>query len=137
MLDYAHNTHGFQALGKYLKTVEASLKVGIIAGVGDRRDEDILSLGEAAGNIFDEIIIRQDKHLRGRTEQEIISLLTKGIHQVDPNKKIIVIQKESEAIDYALKNAVKDSFIVITSDVVPDALEQVKNYKAKEDGARG
>ena len=28
----------------------------------------------------------------------------------------------------------KDSFIVIISDVVPDALEQVKQYKAKEDG---
>ncbi len=136
MLDYAHNTHGFLALGKYLKSVEASVKVGIIAGVGDRRDEDIISLGEAAGSIFDEIIIRQDKHLRGRTDQEIINFLTKGIHNIDPNKKITVIQKETEAIDYALQNAVKDSFIVITSDVVPDALEQVKSYKAREDGAK-
>ena len=106
------------------------------AGVGDRRDEDIISLGEAAGSIFDEIIIRQDKHLRGRTDQEIINFLTKGIHNIDANKKITVIQKETEAIDYALQNAVKDSFIVITSDVVPDALEQVKSYKAREDGAK-
>ena len=135
MLDYAHNTHGLLAIGKYVKTVEATVKVGIIAGVGDRRDEDIISLGEAAATIFDEIIIRQDKNLRGRTEQEIIDLMTKGIHNIDTNKKITVIQKETAAIDYAFKNAVKDSFIVITSDVVPDALEQVKMYKAKEDGA--
>ena len=60
--------------------------------------------------------------------------MTTGIHNVDPNKKIVVIKKENEAIDYAFQNAVKDSFIVITSDVVPDALEQVKQYKAKEDG---
>ena len=40
--------------------------------------------------------------------------------------------KESEAIDYALSNAQKDSFITIISDVVPDALEQVKNMKEKE-----
>ncbi len=136
MLDYAHNTHGFKALGKFLASVEASVKVGIIAGVGDRRDEDIISLGEAAANIFDEIVIRQDKHLRGRTEEDIISLMTKGIHSVDPNKKITVIKKEPEAIDYAMQNARKDSFIVITSDVIPDALEQVKAYKAKEDGAK-
>ncbi len=134
MIDYAHNTHGLNAIGKFLKSVEATAKVGIIAGVGDRRDEDIISLGVAAGNIFDEIIIRQDKHLRGRTEEEIISLMTKGIHQVDPNKKITVIKKESEAIEYAINNAIKDSFIVITSDVVPDALEQIKQYKAEEDG---
>ncbi len=136
MLDYAHNTHGFKAIGKFLDSVEASLKVGIIAGVGDRRDEDIISLGEVAGKIFDEIIIRQDKHLRGRTEEEIIGLMTKGIHSVDANKKITVIKNEAEAIDYAMNNAVKDSFIVITSDVVPDALEQVKAYKAREDGAK-
>lgn len=134
MIDYAHNTHGLLAIGKFVKTVEASVKVGIIAGVGDRRDEDIISLGEAAAQIFDEIIIRQDKNLRGRSEQEIIDLMTKGILNVDPNKKIVVIQKEGAAIDYAFAHAVKDSFIVITSDVVPDALEQVKQYKAKEDG---
>ncbi|MBC7554317.1 MAG: cyanophycin synthetase [Taibaiella sp.] len=135
MLDYAHNTHGLKAIGKFLQSVEATRKVGIIAGVGDRRDEDIISLGEAAGHIFDEIIIRQDKHLRGRTEEDIINLMTIGINSVDPNKKITVIKKESEAIDFAMKNAVKDSFIVITSDVIPDALEQVKSYKAREDGA--
>ena len=136
MIDYAHNTHGLMAIGKFLASVNASVKVGIIAGVGDRRDEDIISLGEAAGKIFDEIIIRQDKNLRGRTDQEIIDLMTMGIHKVDPFKKITVIQKETEAIDYAFKNAVKDSFIVITSDVVPDALEQVKSYKAREDGLK-
>ncbi len=134
MIDYAHNTHGIMAIGKFIKNIDASVKVGIIAGVGDRRDEDIISLGEAAANVFDEIIIRQDKNLRGRTEQEIIDLMTKGIYNVDPNKKITVIKKESEAIDYAFSNAVKDSFIVIISDVIPDALEQVKQYKAKEDG---
>lgn len=135
MLDYAHNTHGLKAIGKFLSSVDASVKVGIIAGVGDRRDEDIISLGEAAARIFDEIIIRQDKNLRGRTEQEIIDLMMKGIYMVDPAKKVTVIKKESEAIDYAMSNAVKDSFIIIISDVIPDALEQVKAYKAKEDGA--
>lgn len=134
MIDYAHNTHGLLAIGKFVRSVNASVKVGIIAGVGDRRDEDLTSLGEAAAGIFDEIIIRQDKNLRGRTEQEIIDLLMKGIQTVDADKKVTVIKRESEAIDYAFAHAVKDSFIVIISDVVPDALEQVKQYKAKEDG---
>jgi cyanophycin synthetase len=42
---------------------------------------------------------------------------------------IKVITKESEAIDYAIKNALKGAFITVISDVVPDALEQVKRYK--------
>ncbi|RYZ50465.1 MAG: cyanophycin synthetase, partial [Sphingobacteriales bacterium] len=134
MLDYAHNTHGIQAIGKFVASIEAPVKVGIVAGVGDRRDEDIISLGEESAKIFDEIIIRQDKNLRGRTEEEIIQLISEGIRNIDSSKKIAVFRRENEAIDYALQNAVKDSFITIISDVVPDALDQVKRYKDVEDG---
>ena len=134
MVDYAHNTHGLNAVGKFVTAYDASVKVGIIAGVGDRRDQDLISLGVEAAKIFDEIIIRQDKNTRGRTEKEIIDLMSEGINSVDPAKKVTVITKESEAIDFAIQNAVKDSFIVIISDVIPDALEQIKHYKATEDG---
>jgi cyanophycin synthetase len=135
MVDYAHNTHGIHAIGKFIKNVSSPLKVGLVAGVGDRRDEDLISLGEESAKVFDEIIIRQDRNLRGRTEEAIINLITTGIKNIAPEKKITVIPNEREAIDYAINNAVKDSFIVIISDVVPDALEQVKGYKARQDGA--
>jgi cyanophycin synthetase len=132
MLDYAHNTHGMQAIGKFVSQVTASHKVGIVAGVGDRRDEDTIELGEEAAKMFDEIIIRQDKNLRGKQDIEIIALIEQGIRRVNKDIPVHVIPKESEAIDFALKNAKKDSFITIISDVVPDALEQVKNMKEKE-----
>jgi cyanophycin synthetase len=134
MLDYAHNTHGIKAIGKFVHTIDATPKVGIVAAVGDRRDEDIIAVGAESAKIFDEIIIRQDKNLRGRTEEEMIALMTQGIHSVDPNKKITIIRKEADAIDHAIKTAIKGSFIVVISDVVPDALEQVKKYKEIEDG---
>ena len=113
MVDYAHNPAGFQAIGKYLEKVDASRKVGIIAGVGDRRDEDTIHLGEIAAEMFDEIIIRQDRNLRGRTEDEIINLLTTGIKKINPEKIIHVHQKEKEAIEFAIKNAKKNSFITL------------------------
>jgi len=137
MLDYAHNTHGMQALGKMVKHVDSPYKVGMIAGVGDRRDEDLMSLGEESAKIFDEIIIRQDRNTRGRSAEELIAWITKGVERVQPAKKVTAIQIEKEAIDYALQNAKKDSFIVITSDVIPDALEQVKQYKKLEDETGG
>jgi len=133
MIDYAHNPAGFQAVARFLDKVEAKPKIGIIAGVGDRRDEDIVQLGSIASQMFDEIIIRQDKNLRGRTEEEIIDLMKLGIYEFDAGKKVTVIQKESEAIDFAIRNAPKGSFIVICSDVVPDALEQIMKYKEEED----
>jgi cyanophycin synthetase len=100
--------------------------------VGDRRNEDTIALGEEAAKTFDEIIIRQDKNLRGRTDQEIIDLILDGIRKVNSEKPVHVIPKEKEAIDFAIKNAKKDSFITIISDVVPDALDQVKAYKEQE-----
>jgi cyanophycin synthetase len=133
MVDYAHNPAGFQAIGRFLEKIEAKPKIGIIAGVGDRRDEDIILLGTLAAKMFDEVVIRQDRNLRGRSENEIIDLMLKGIHSIDENKKIKVIPSEPEAIDYAFKNAKKGSFIVICSDVVPDALDQVMKYKEQED----
>ncbi len=136
MVDYAHNTAGLKAIGKFLSNTETGKKVGIIAGVGDRRDEDTISLGEEAARIFDEIIIRQDRNLRGRSEQEIIDLMLKGIQQIDPNKKVTVIQAEKAAIDHAIQSAEMDSFIVICSDVIPDALEQIMELKALEESGK-
>ena len=133
MVDYAHNPAGFQAIARFLDKLDNKQKVGVIAGVGDRRDEDIIQLGFLSSQMFSEIIIRQDKNLRGRTEKEIIDLMMKGVHSDDPNKKVKVIKSEMEAIDYAIKNAKKGSFIVICSDVVPDALQQILKYKEEED----
>ena len=133
MVDYAHNTAGFQAIAKFLEKVDAKPKIGIIAGVGDRRDEDIVNLGRVAASMFDEIIIRQDKNLRGRSEQEIIDFMCDGIRSVDPLKPFRVIPTEAEAIDSAIANAVKGAFIIVCSDVVPDALDQIMRYKEEED----
>lgn len=133
MVDYAHNTAGFQAIAKFLEKIDASPKIGIIAGVGDRRDEDIINLGKIAAQMFDRIIIRQDRNLRGRTEQEIIDFMLTGIKSVSDNKSVEVIPTESEAIDHAIATAEKGAFIVICSDVVPDALDQVMRYKEEED----
>lgn len=133
MVDYAHNTAGFEAIAKFLEKVDAPFKVGVIAGVGDRRDEDIIALGTVSAKMFDEIVIRQDKNLRGRSEEEIVALMEKGIRAVDKNKKITNFRKEAEAIDYVMSNATKGSFIVICSDVVPAALDQIMKYKEREE----
>lgn len=133
LADYAHNPAGFRVLKAYVDKVGASRKIGIIAGTGDRRDEDIRELGRIAGSTFDEIIIRQDKHLRGRTEENIINLLKEGIAESNPNLPVQVILKELEAINHAVKNAPRDSFIVICSDVVTDALAHIQHLKNEED----
>ncbi len=132
LLDYAHNPAGMRALKDFIDTMECSKKIGIIAGVGDRRVEDNNEMGSLAAEMFDEIIIRQDKNLRGKTEAELIKMLNDGIQMKDPNKKTTIIPSEREAITYAANNAEKDSLIVLCSDVIPDALDLVKKFKEQE-----
>jgi cyanophycin synthetase len=137
LLDYAHNPAGMRALQKFMDNLECTVKVGIIAGIGDRREEDNNEMGSIAAEMFDEIIIRQDKHLRGKTEEELIKMLDTGIKMKDPNKKTTIIPSEKEAITYAVSNAKKGSLIVLCSDVIPDALDLVQKFKAQEANGEG
>ncbi len=132
LVDYAHNPAGMRALGQFIQNIDAAYKVGIIAGIGDRRDQDNRDMGGIAAEIFDEVIIRQDKNLRGQSEERLISLLREGIENKNPKTKIQIIPSESEAIKYAIENAQKDSLIAMCSDVVPDALELVMKFKEDE-----
>jgi cyanophycin synthetase len=132
LLDYAHNPAGLRALNNMIQRMDNTPKVGIIAGIGDRREQDNMEIGEVAAEMFDEIIIRQDKHLRGKKDTELIEMLSQGIKKVDPKKKVTIIPKESEAIEHAIKNAKKGSLVVICSDVVPDALALVTKFKEQE-----
>jgi len=132
LLDYAHNPAGFRAIKAYVDQIQASKKVGIVAGVGDRRKEDNNELGAIAAEMFDEIIIRQDRNLRGKNETELIDEIHNGIKSVNPNKKVDIIRSEKEAIIHAIKNAKKDSLVIVSSDVVPDALNLVMKLKEKE-----
>ncbi|MBT8270571.1 MAG: cyanophycin synthetase, partial [Bacteroidia bacterium] len=135
LLDYAHNPAGMRALQNFTDNLDATVKVGIIAGIGDRRIEDNNEMGSIAAEMFDEVIIRQDKHLRGKSEDELIKMLDDGIKMKDPNKKTMIIPSEREAINYAVKNAKAGSLIILCSDVVPDALDLVTELREKE--ARG
>lgn len=132
LLDYAHNAAGMRALQHFVENMGGSPTVGIIAGIGDRRREDNQEMGAIAAEMFDEIIIRQDKNLRGKTEQELISMLKSGIERVNPNKPVTIIPSEAEAISHAIRNAKPGSLIVLCSDVVPDALELVMKFKEEE-----
>ena len=136
LADYAHNPAGLTLLGDFLSKMDGTPKVGIISGTGDRRDEDIRELGRLSSKYFDEIIIRCDKNLRGRTAEEIVNLLVEGINQAKTKDiPVKIIYDEKDAITYAYENAVPGSLITIMCDVVSEALDFIKSLKEKEDAA--
>jgi cyanophycin synthetase len=136
LIDFAHNPAGYKGVEDYLNSVVANKKIGIIAGVGDRRDEDIKECAKIAARMFNHIIIRQEKFLRGRTEEEIINLILEGIAASGKNPTYEIIPKETEAIRHAINSAEEGTYITALSDVVTNAIEIVQQYldKENEDG---
>jgi cyanophycin synthetase len=132
MVDYAHNQGSFVELKKYADKENASVKVGIITCPGDRSMEDVITIGGQAAEIFDEIIIRHDKDLRGRSPEVMTEWLMTGIKQVDPDKWVIVISDEKEAVQYAMDHARLGSWIFVNTEKVFDTLAFVQAAREKE-----
>lgn len=132
MIDFAHNADGFRGIKEFLSMVDSTYKIGIITGTGDRRDDDIRDMGRISAQMFDHIIIRQDKFLRGRQAQEIVDLLVEGIKEVNPKMSYEYVPKEIEALKHAFSIAKPGSYIVALSDVIDNAIEVVNSYLEKE-----
>lgn len=137
MIDFAHNPAGYEAIEDYLSNVTATKKIGIISGVGDRRDEDIRECGKIAGRMFDHIIIRNEKHLRGRTEEEINGLIIDGINSSGNDVSYEIIPKEIEALKHAISIADEGTFITALSDVISNAIDLVQEYQHRENMEEG
>ena len=132
LIDFAHNPSGYLGVEDFLLSVNSNHKIGIIAGVGDRRDEDIRDCATIAARMFDHIIIRQEKHLRGRTEEEIINLIIEGITKQDKKVTYEIIPKETDAIKHAINIAKEGTFITALSDVITNAIDIVQQHLDKE-----
>jgi cyanophycin synthetase len=128
MIDFAHNPAGYLGIEDYMQSIEAKRKIGIISGIGDRRDDDIKECARIAARMFDHIIIRQEKYLRGRTEKQIIDLIIDGIKESNAQTTFEVVTLEIDAIRHAISLAVEGTYIVALSDVVANAIEIVQEY---------
>lgn len=133
LADFAHNPHGLKLLGDFVSKLHYKHRTGIISGTGDRRDEDIRELGKLSAQYFDDIIIRCDKNLRGRTADEIIGLLREGINEVSPDMPVVVIPNEEQAIEYAYAHTAPGTLVTIMCDVVARALDKIRELKEKEE----
>jgi cyanophycin synthetase len=132
MVDFAHNLDAFKGIKEFLATINSPQKIGIIIGTGDRRDEDLRDLGRISAEIFDHIIINQDKFLRGRKASEIVDLLTEGIKSHNPEHSFEFLPTGIEPLKHAMKMAVPGAFIAALSDVLVNPGELIQGYLEEE-----
>ncbi|WP_234733839.1 cyanophycin synthetase [Tellurirhabdus bombi] len=116
LVDYSHNPHGLSALGAYLNQTTATRKVGIVAA-----------------GLFDEIIIRLDEDLRGRSEENIVELIQQGISAARVAKPTVVIPEELKALDYAIRHAQAGSLIVHLTEKISKSIEIISGFMELEE----
>nr|ABV22536.1 truncated cyanophycin synthetase [synthetic construct] len=113
LVDYAHNPASYEAVGAFVRNWTSGQRIGVVGGPGDRRDEDFVTLGKLAAEIFDYIIVKEDDDTRGRPRGSASELITKGITQVKPDARYESILDETQAINKGLDMAPANGLVVI------------------------
>jgi cyanophycin synthetase len=124
-VDYAHNPASYEALSGFVKNWPGR-RVGVIGGPGDRRDDDFITLGKLAGQMFDDIIVKEDDDTRGRPRGDAAKWILHGLEEVTIAANYQTILDETEAINTALDTAVEDSLVVILPESVSRAISLIK-----------
>jgi cyanophycin synthetase len=102
----------------------------VLAGPGDRRDEDIAAIATAVAGRFDHYICRRDDGLRGRGPEEVPRLLA-GVLRARgvPDEAIQIIPDEQEAIAAALAMGRPGDLLMIFADALTRSWKQVIKFK--------
>ncbi len=129
LMDYAHNPAGLIALTNFISKLPNKYRTVVLNGTGDRRDDDIREFGKIAGDNFDRVVIRTGNYLRGRTPEELHTLLQDGLAQSSNTPTIRVIPDGRTAIHHAIKYARKGELVVTLADRVPDDIRFVEEYR--------
>jgi cyanophycin synthetase len=125
LVDYAHNPASYEAIGGFVSNWKGQ-RLGVIGGPGDRRDEDLMELGEIASRVFDRIIIKEDEDRRGREPGAVADLIRQGIIEENQSLEHEIVLNEMEALEKALNQVEAGGLVVIFPESVSKALAQIK-----------
>jgi cyanophycin synthetase len=141
VIDYCHNVDGMRQLADFVRRMMADTPVattatagrgngsaarhgralGVIAVPGDRRNDDMEQYGYLAAAAFDEIIVREDRNLRGRAPGETATHVIEGIRKARTDgsgrtTKVEKILDEPEAVRAGLRRARPGDLLVMCVD---------------------
>ncbi|MCI0346795.1 MAG: cyanophycin synthetase, partial [Chloroflexi bacterium] len=141
VIDYCHNVDGMRQLADFVQRMMADTPsaagrgngssgrhgraLGVIGVPGDRRDDDMEQYGYLAAGAFDELIVREDRNLRGRAPGETATHVMEGIRKARADgsgrtMKSDRILEENAAVRNALRRARPGDLLVMCVD---DAIE--------------
>jgi cyanophycin synthetase len=157
VIDYCHNVDGMRQLADFVERmmVEPQTKagrigasassarqgraIGVLGIPGDRRDDDQREYGAIAAGAFDEVIIREDKNLRGRAPGETAANVIEGVRGAKAEGKARAARAEKvldemTAVRTALRRAIPGDLVVCCVD---DAIGVYREAMSVAGASRG
>ena len=130
IIDYCHNVDGMRNLADFVRRMMADgttgpgrrgRAIGVIGMPGDRRDEDMREYGALAAGAFDEIIVREDRNLRGRAPGVTAEIVAEGVRhaRTEAGGRPVRVDKvldELTAVRAAMRRADRGDLIVTCVD---------------------
>jgi cyanophycin synthetase len=149
VIDYAHNAAGLETLGDFVERLTAdaptgerpgeaswtaNLRVAVVATAGDRRDDDMRELGRVAARYFDDVIVREDRHARGRQRGETAELIRQGVEEAMTSGgaragSVEVELDEMEAARKALDRSRPGDLVVLCVDYATDVFKELEQRR--------
>jgi cyanophycin synthetase len=150
IIDYAHNAAGLATVGDFVERITASgpegparsmswtanLRTAVIASPGDRREEDMRELGRVAARFFDEIVVREDRNLRGRRPGETAALVAEGVREAMGRREaragsVEIVPGEMEAARLVLDRSRAGDLVVLCVDDAQRVWKELEERRSR------
>jgi cyanophycin synthetase len=131
LFDYGHNAHAVGMMADLATRLDVTgRRIVVLAGPGDRRDEDLVAIAKAVAGRFDHYICRRDDNLRNRAADEVPKIQAQALREAGVQQNAIsIIPDEQEAIEAALRMGESGDLLLIFADALVRSWKQITKFK--------
>jgi cyanophycin synthetase len=131
LFDYGHNAHAVGVMADLAQRLDVTgRRIVVLAGPGDRRDEDLHAIAHAVAGRFDHYICRRDDNLRDRDGDEVPLIMARTLEASGVAKSAIsIIPDEQEAIEAALRMGEAGDLLLIFADALTRSWKQITKFR--------
>ncbi|MBC7989172.1 MAG: cyanophycin synthetase [Luteimonas sp.] len=138
LMDYGHNAHAVGVMADLVQRLDVSgRRIVVLAGPGDRRDEDLRAIAGVVAGKFDRYVVRRDDALRGRDGDEVPRIIATELKAQGVNDAAIdIIPDEQLAVDAALRMAVHGDLVLVFADALTRTWKQITKFQPTGEAPR-
>jgi cyanophycin synthetase len=128
IVDYGHNAHSLRAVVAALDHFPHQRRSAMYSMAGDRRDSDIVHIGELLGGAFDRVILYEAHTIRGRSPGAIAELLRQGAFRSSRVRLIEEFEGSIGSMEYALDTLQPGDLLLLQADAIDETVDWVRSY---------